>query len=366
MKHRTLIKAAILAATSLGIAMPVWAQFGGPPAPMKPAPTEQERPDLYKVKPVPNYQGKKTAWGDPDLRGGWPIDSWGSVNLTRTPAQGNRVYLDDEEIAAREKATDRSKAAAANETKANKLGMGNWVESFAVGARTSLLIDPANGRLPALTPYGSAMQRIGRSSWVNGQTYDWTTDFDSWDRCVTRGFPASMLPFRYNNGMRIFQAPGVVIIDLEMIHDSRIIYTDGRKAPGGVTNWMGYSTGHWEGNTLVVDTTDIRRGASPLNAATIGGPQPATNTVPMSKEAHVTERFQLADANTLVYTMTYSDPAVWTAPFTTRMEIPRNDKYEFYEYACHEGDVQVRNYINSSRALRAKGIVVDQQGPARE
>ncbi len=369
---RTLVKSAVLAATALGITMsaPLLAQRGAPPGPpLPPAPSEAEAPQLYKVQPIPAYTPKKTPWGEPDLRGGWPIDSWGSVNLTRTPAQGNRVYLTDAEAAQREAQSDRSKAAASNETKANKLGMGNWVESFAVGRRTSLLIDPPDGRLPALTPYGRAMERIGRSSWVNGQTYDWTTDFDNWDRCITRGFPASMLPFRYNNGVRIFQAPGIVVIDLEMIHDSRIIYTDPKKAPAvppkGVTNYMGYSRGHWEGNTLVVETTNIRKGASPLNMATIGAP--ANNLVPMSDEAKVVERYTLAGPDTLVFEMTYSDPKVYTKPFTTRMDVPRNDKYEFFEYACHEGDVQVRNYINSSRALRAQGIArVEQTGPARE
>ena len=341
--------------------------MGGGMPPVDEAKLRAEHPELYVLPPVPHdYKPKRTSWGDPDFTGMWPVDSIGGLLFQRPVAMGDRVFLSDQEFAAVDARMEKSRGAAAAEDKANKLGMGNWVESFAVGNRTSLLIDPADGRLPALTPYGDAMQRIGRSSWVNGQTYDWTTDFDSWDRCVTRGFPASMLPFRYNNGMRILQGPGVVVVDLEMIHDSRIIYTDGRTPPKGVTNYMGYSVGHWEGNTLVVETSNIREGAAPLNAATIGGPNPATNTIPMSKDAHVTERFQLADANTLVYTMTYSDPKVWTKPYTTRMEIPRNDKYEFYEYACHEGDVQVRNYINSSRALRAKGVTVADQGPARE
>jgi len=364
---RTLVKSAVLAASALGICMsaPLIAQRGAPPGPpLPPAPSEAEAPELYKVAPIPAYTPKKTPWGEPDFRGGWPIDSWGSVNLQRTPAQGKRVYLTDAEAAQREAQSDRSKAAASNETKANKLGMGNWVESFAVGRRTSLLIEPADGRLPALTPYGNALERIGRSSWVNGQTYDWVTDFDNWDRCITRGFPGSMLPFRYNNGVRIFQAPGIVVIELEMIHDSRIIYTNGKAPPKGVSNYMGYSRGHWEGNTLVVETTNIRKGASPLNMATIGAP--ANNVVPMSDEARVTERFTLAGPNTLVYDMTYNDPKVYTKPFTTRMDIPRNDKYEFFEYACHEGNVQARNYISSSRSLRAQGIARVDQGAARE
>jgi hypothetical protein len=183
---------------------------------------------------------------------------------------------------------EKSREAAAAETKSNKLGMGNWVEMTGAGRRTNMLIDPPNGRLPDLTPYGKHMEQIGRSSWVPGQTFDWVTDFDSWDRCITRGFPASMLPFHYNNGLQIMQSPGYVIINLEMIHDARIIPLDGRPVPKNVTDWMGVSRGHWEGNTLVVETTNIRPGAAPLNAASIGGPNPAWNTIPMSPDAHVT------------------------------------------------------------------------------
>jgi hypothetical protein len=328
----------------------------GPPPEALYAKTEQAPVDLYHLAPLPNYTPKKTAWGDPDLRGMWPIDSLGGLPLQRTEAQGNRVYLTDEEFAQREGRMEASREAASKETNAGKLGMGNWVEMTGAGRRTSLLIDPANGRLPALTDYGKHMQAIGRSSWISGQTYDWVTDFDSWDRCVTRGFPASMLPFRYNNGVAIYQSPGFVVIDLEMIHDARVIpivpkdkvvHNDSR-----VKEYMGDSVGYWDGNTLVIDTTNIKSGAAPLNMATIGAP--FGNTIPMSDKAHVVERLTMAGPDTLVYTMTYSDPTVWTAPFTVRMDIPRNSSYEFYEYACHEGDVQVRNYIKASRAQRAQ------------
>jgi hypothetical protein len=283
----------------------------------------------------------------------WPIDIIGGLPLQRTPAQGMRVFLTDQEYATVEARMEKSKNAAAAEDKANKLGMGNWVEMTGAGRRTSLLVDPPNGRLPELTAEGKRLQALGRSSWVRGQTYDWVTDFDSWDRCITRGFPASMLPFRYNNGVQILQAPGYVIVNLEMIHDSRIIPLDGRPMPdASVTNWMGESRGHWEGNTLVVETGNIKTGASPLNMATIGAP--ANNTIPMSPQAHVTERFTMTGPNAMIYEMTYSDPVYWTAPFTVRADWTRNEKYKFYEYACHEGDEQVRNYITASRAQRAK------------
>ena len=320
-----------------------------------PAQNEASLPkELYVLPPVPKtYQPKKTAWGDPDLRGNWPIDSIGGLPLQRTVAQGNRVWLSDEEYKVVKERMDKSANAAAAETKANKLGMGNWVEMTGAGRRTSLLVDPPNGRLPELTPEGKHLQSIGRSSWVAKQTFDWVTDFDSWDRCITRGFPASMLPFRYNNGIEIFQAPGYVVVDLEMIHDSRIIPLDGRPMPpGSVTNWMGESRGHWEGNTLVVETGNIRTGASPLNMATIGAP--ANNTIPMSPKAHVTERFTMTGPNSIVYEMTFSDPVYWTAPFTVRADWTRNEKYVNFEYACHEGDEQIRNYITASRAQRAK------------
>ena len=310
-------------------------------------------PELYVLPPVPrSYQPKRTAWGDPDLRGMWPTDSIGGMPLQRPAEMGERVLLSDEEMKARDKLMDQWRHAAADEIKSNHLGSGNWVEMTGAGRRTSMLISPKDGRLPALTSEGERLMKMGRSSWVPGQSFDWVTDFDSWDRCISRGFPASMLPFRYNNGVQILQSPGYVVINLEMIHDARIIPLDGRPAIAGTTNWMGESRGRWEGNTLVVETDHIRPGAAPLNAATTGGPTPAWNTIQMSPQAHVTERFTLVGPNTLTYEMSYSDPATWTRPFALRVDWSRNEKYKFYEYACHEGDEQVRNYIVTSRIQR--------------
>jgi hypothetical protein len=352
MKTRIALFAAA-ACLTIGIA-PALAQPPGGPQSTQLEDQSKMPKELFVLPPVSHaYVPKKTAWGDPDLRGMWPIDAIGGLNIQRPESMGNRVWLTDEEYKVVSERMEKQRGAAAAETKANRLGMGNWVEMTGAGRRNSMVVDPKNGRLPPLTEYGKHMDSIGRSSWINGQTFDWVTDFDTWDRCVTRGFPASMLPFRYNNGLQILQAPGYVIINLEMIHDARIIPLDNRPAPPkSVTSWMGESRGHWEGNTLVVETSNIRPGAAPLNMATLGGPR--NNTIPMSPEAHVTERFTLINANTMTYEMTYSDPKVWTAPFTLRMDWPRNEKYQFFEYACHEGDEQVRNYIVANRALRAK------------
>jgi len=346
---RMAMAAAILAGTAL--AGSAFAQQAAAPA-AKPAATDTL--DLYHLPPYPKYNPKRTAWGDPDMRGTWPIDSLGGLPFQRTVAQGKRVFLTEEEYQAREKAMDRSRQAAANETKSNKLGMGNWVEMTGAGRRTSLLVDPEDGRLPELTPTGKRLNSIGRSSWVAGQSYDWINDFDAWDRCVTRGFPASMLPFRYNNGIQIFQAPGYFVISLEMIHDARIIPL-GKNAqtwPAGVTSWMGNSRGHWEGNTLVIETDHIRQGSSPLNMATIG--VPPNNTVVMSPQARVLEKLTMSGPDSIIYEMTYSDPVIYTKPFTVRLDWQRNEKYGMFEYACHEGDIQVANYIKASRAQRAQ------------
>jgi len=354
MKTRIALFAAA-ACLTIGLAPALAQPPGGPPSTKLEDQSAMPK-ELFVLPPVSHaYVPKKTAWGDPDLRGMWPIDAIGGLNIQRPVSMGNRVWLTDQEYKLVSDRMEKSRNAAAAETKANKLGMGNWVEMTGAGRRNSMVVDPVNGRLPEMTEYGKHQTAIGRSSWVRDQTFDWVTDFDSWDRCITRGFPASMLPFRYNNGVQILQSPGYVVINLEMIHDARIIPLGNKPLPpSSVTNWMGESRGHWEGNTLVVETSNIRPGAAPFNAATFGGPQPAWNTVPMSPDAHVTERFTLVNPDTMTYEMTYSDPKVWTKPMTLRMDWPRNEKYKFFEYACHEGDEQVRNFITADRAKRAK------------
>jgi hypothetical protein len=171
-----------------------------------------------------------------------------------------------------------------------------------------------------------------------------------------------MLPFRYNNGIQVFQAPGYVVINLEML-GTRIIPVAGQLEPWPqpVEAWLGSSRGRWEGNTLVIETTNLKSGdsatrdmfarnGSPLNMATRG--VPPWNTIPTSKQAKVVERLTMTGENTITYEMTYADPAVFTAPWTVRFDWTRDDDYAFFEYACHEGNVQVRNYITASRAGR--------------
>ncbi len=317
--------------------------------------------DLTTMPAVPtDFDPPKTEWGDPDFRGTWPIDNIASIPLARPAQYGDRFWLTDEEFAERQQMANRSTEAYKAEEESGTIGMGHWVESDTSGRRTSLLIEPANGQLPPFTPQAKELYEHGRSSWTPNTQFNWVSDFDSWDRCVSRGFPASMLPFRYNNGIRVFQAPGYVVIALEML-GTRVIPIGNTVGewPEPVEGWLGNSRGRWEGNTLVIETTHLKTGdsqttdvskrnGSPLNMATMG--VPPWNTIPTSAEAKVVERITMTGPDAIVYEMTYSDPQVFTAPWTARLDWTRNDDYAFFEYACHEGNVQVRNYVTASRA----------------
>jgi hypothetical protein len=328
-----------------------------------PAVAQDAPADLTVMPPVStSYQPNKTAWGDPDLRGTWPINDVAELPVNRPDQYGNRFFKTDEELAAEQARVTDLETRYAKEEKEETIGTGHWIEYLGGARRTSMVVDPADGKLPAMTPQAEALHRAGRSSWTPNTQFDWVTDFDSWDRCVSRGFPASMLPFRYNNGIRIYLSPGYVVNNLELLGTGVIPVTGQLEPwPRPVEAWLGSSRGRWEGNTLVIETTNIKTGdsatrdhfarnGSPLNMATRG--VPPWNTIPTSAEARVVERLTMTGANTITYEMTYSDPQVFTAPWTLRFDWTRDDDYAFYEYACHEGDVQVRNYITASRAGR--------------
>ncbi len=341
--------------------------------------------DLTELPPVPtDYTPDKTSWGDYDFTGIWPIENIPSTRILfqRPEGYGERIWITKEEHDKRVANAERSDGAFSNEgvglNVTGTQGLVDWVKNSSFGWRTSMLVSPKDGQLPPLTAEGQALYSAGRSGWVPKQHFDWVDDFDSWDRCISRGFPASMYPFRYNNGIRVYQAPGYFVIDLEMLGTRVIPIGDTPQWPGDVETWMGQSRGHWEGKTFVIETTNIKSGdsvthdpykrsASPVNMATQH--VPPFNTIPMSKQAHTVERLTMTGPNTIVHELTYTDPEVFTQPWTTRIEWSRDENYVFYEYACHEGNVMLRNYINSSRAHReqiAAGTATGDEEDGRE
>jgi hypothetical protein len=310
----------------------------------------------------------KTPWGEPDIQAtlnmmqaaGVPLER--CANATRfggPPCDMNKAWWTEEEFKQRTAA-----AAGRGDVSRQAAERGEFGRALLSGAtdpatpqrQTTLIVDPPNGLLPPLTPEGKRRALEMRSGWsLPGESpaYDSPADFDSWDRCVTRGMPSSMMPYRYNGGLRIWQAPGVVVFELEMIHDARVIFTDGRPPlPSAHKAYMGDSRGRWDGNTLVVETTNYKGGlAAMINLAVVGSP--AANRFPQSDQMKTTERITRLNREMWLYEVKTEDPIILTRPFTVRYPMRHDPTYEWWEYACHEGNQIVPGYVTTSRFERA-------------
>jgi hypothetical protein len=304
----------------------------------------------------------RTPWGDPDFRGTWPVQNINDARIPfeRPAAMAERPWLTEEEFADRLAAAERSDASYSDDIDSDGTrGLAEWVRSSRTGHATSLLVDPPDGRLPPLTQAAQALHEAGRSSYKEGQTrFEWVTDMDAFDRCITRGFPAMMLPKPYNNGVRIFQSPGYVVLKLEMFGTRVVPVGQGGRWPDTVRAWNGQSRGRWDGDALVIETANIVTGDSATTdvARRSGSPLPNRNfaTLPMSPAAHTLERLAMTGPDTIAYELTYTDPKVFAAPWTVAFEWTRDDSYELYEYACHEGNEHVRTLIETSRLGRGE------------
>jgi hypothetical protein len=292
------------------------------------------------------YTAPRTAWGDPDLTGLWPIDKLNGTPVQRPETFGDRRYLTDVEFAERAERLRSLNARYDDEIAANKMGTGHWAEMGEPNRLTSLVVEPANGRLPPLTAEGERRSATMTSSWSD-IAFDKVEDFNALDRCITRGMPASMFPFMYNSGMEIMQAPGYVVIRLELVHETRIVPVDGRPplAPE-IAQWLGESRGRFEGDTLVIETRNFN-GESPMLIVGPGG-----KPIPTSDEMRIVERLTRVAHDTIDYEITVEDPQVLTAPWKAAFPLQRDDDYRMFEYACHEDNSAVRNFIETSRFER--------------
>ena len=293
-----------------------------------------------------------TEWGDPDLQGMWPIMHLFATPLQRNAQYGDRRFLSDEEWKRAQAVLDQREARYQEEIKTGKMNMGHWAESTTrTGATrlTSLISYPTNGQMPALTEKGKALVPQFRSDDTR-TVFDWVEDFDSWDRCISRGLPSTMLPFNYDNGVQILQSPGYVVIRNEIVHEARIIPLDGRPAPAGaIRQWMGSSRGRWDGSTLVIETTNFNGRTHMFLAGIPGKPR---GDLPSSPNMKITERLTRVNAKQIDYEMTVEDPEVLTDKIVISYPMYLDPDYDFYEYACHEGNTAVRNFIETSRFER--------------
>jgi hypothetical protein len=207
--------------------------------------------------------------------------------------------------------------------------------------QTSLVVDPPDGRVP-LTRAAEAKRDYNHAHESDSYVY-----MSVWDRCITRGVPGGMFPAGYNNAYQIIQVPGQVLIVSEMIHNARVIPVDGSPhLPADVRLWDGDSRGHWEGNTLVVDTTNFNDKGWIATSAATG----RVKGIPQTEALHVVERFTRTDADTLNYEVTIEDSNMYTKPWKVAIPLARDDTYQMYEYACHEGNEAVELILRGGRA----------------
>jgi hypothetical protein len=292
------------------------------------------------------YVVPRTQWGDPDLTGMWPIDKLNGTPVQRPESFGGRRYLTDEEFAERVERLRGLNARYDQEIATNKMGNGHWAEIGQPNRLTSLIVEPANGRLPPLTAEGERRSATMTSSWSD-ISFDEVADFNALDRCITRGMPASMFPFMYNSGVEIVQAPGYVVIRLELVHETRIVPLDGRPPLASeIVQWLGDSRGRFEGDTLVIETRNFN-GETPMLIVGPGG-----RPIPTSRDMRIVERLTRTAADMIDYEIAVEDPRVLTEPWKAAFPLPRDDAYRMFEYACHEDNSAVRNLLQTSRFER--------------
>ena len=289
-----------------------------------------------------------TPWGDPDIQGLFTTDDELGVPFERPEQFGTRETVTDQEFAEREAQAARQTATDAEEFVVPRAGgrggdgtgpPAHWLERGRPSRRTSIVIDPPNGRIPFLNDEARKRSAVAVNARTTGnRPFDGPEALDLYDRCITRGLPHVLFPTIYNNTSQIVQGPGYVAIRYEMIHDARVIPLDGRpQLSPAIRQYFGDSRGRWEGDTLVVEVTNF-----PANMVNYRG---ATASL------RLTERFRRVGVDTVRYEVTISDPATFARPWTAALTLRSGTGLpDVFEYACHEGNYAMRNILSAARA----------------
>ena len=284
------------------------------------------------------FDAPRTSWGEPDLQGVWTSNSSQGIPLERPDDIATEELTPEEAVARREGGTLGSIWGYDREWRDTTLGYGN----ARVSTQVAMVIDPPDGRIPPLTPRGeelAANAETARRAYTRGPSAG-PEDLTPYVRCITRGLPSMMMPSVYNNGLQIVQGPGYVAVTKEMIHETRIIPTEPRPDEGQELElWLGVPQGRWEGDTLVIETTNFNGRASYRGS---------------TADLTLTERYTRIGPEALEYQFTIDDPEVWTKPWTAMFRFEKDDQqYELVEYACHEGNYGMTNILSGSRAVEA-------------
>ena len=301
----------------------------------------------------------RTSWGHPSLEGVYSTDDMRSVPRDRPEEIETREKLTPEEFAkrAQDDANERDRVLNKASYSSNSVGSRTF-------GWTSQIIDPPNGRIPALSAEGEARRRPNDRGSYGAGPFDAFEDFHLYDRCITRGILGSAFAVVYGNGMRIAQSPDSVLISYEMLADSRVIPLVPRPhAQDSIKQYLGNSRGYWDGDTLVVETKNFN-GKTSIGGNGIG--------VRHSDQLVLTERLRRVDPNMIEYRATVDDPLTYVAPWTVRMMWTTQPGYEIYEYSCHEANRAVagglggeRNYEARVREAQAKGLPIPERLPSQ-
>jgi len=342
MRHRFLTAIATAAALS-ALSLPVLARQAPAAAAKRP--------------PAPKpWTATRTPWGDPDLQGVWNDAT--STPLQRPSDRAGKDVLTDDEAARFEEelafGLTRDRRDGGSEVDVNRAYNEHWMDArrlkITADRRTSLIVDPPDGRLPPLVPLSAERQKAraagaaANARFIAGMPYS-PEEMSLPVRCIIRTDSPPYLPTIYNNNFQIYQSPGYVVIAPEMIHSARIIPLDGRPHLGKkLRQWLGDTRGHWDGNSLVIETTNFRTD----NGVVYQGANP---------EAYrITERFTRVAADTINYEFTISDPTTWTKPWTAVIPWTKVDPGEqMYEYACHEDNFDIVHLLSGARIREKNG-----------
>ena len=337
----------LMALLSVPAAAIAWASLCFGPLPYWPQTTVPTEPVA-----ATNWSPARTSWGHPDLHGIWTMNSESSTPFERPREFGNRAVLTDEEFAKRrqrvtleleDEKTDRKVVRGAR-YKGNEEGPTHWYEKTGESRRTSMIIDPPDGRLPPMTPAAQKRHAATREMMSTRGEADGFEDRSTYERCINRAKP--MIPYGYDNAVQILQTPDFVVLRYEPMHESRVIPLDGRPhIAGRVRQWNGDPRGRWEGDTLVVSSTNFSDkqefAASAGGKRGRGTPQGGWRLV---------ERFVPVGPNAIEYQATVNDPVTWTQPWTLAQTWRKDPGYQIFEYACHEGNYGLRNILTGARA----------------